>query len=68
MKRREFITLVGGATVAWPLVARAQRSAKLPTIGFLGASTPSGWSHFVAAFVRRLGELGWIDGRTVAIE
>src|SRR5256885_760694 len=67
MRRREFITLLGGAGVAWPITARAQ-PAKMPTIGFLGASTPSGWSHWVAAFERRLRELGWIEGRTVAIE
>ena len=68
MKRREFITLLGSVAAALPLVARAQQPAKLPTIGFLGADTPSGWSHWVAAFVQRLGELGWIEGRTVAIE
>jgi ABC-type uncharacterized transport system substrate-binding protein len=67
VKRREFITLVGGA-VAWPLAARAQQSAKLPTIGFLGAATLSARSQWVAAFVQRLRELGWIEGRTVAIE
>ena len=67
MKRREFITLVGGAA-AWPLAARAQQSAKLPTIGFLGAATPSVASQWLAAFVQRLRELGWIEGRTVAIE
>jgi putative ABC transport system substrate-binding protein len=65
--RREFITLLGGAA-AWPLAARAQQSAKMPTIGFLGASTPSAWSRWTAAFVQRLRELGWIEGRTVAIE
>ena len=53
---------------AWPLAASAQQPAKLPTIGFLGASTPSSDSHRVAAFVQRLRELGWIEGRTVAIE
>jgi len=67
MKRRTFITLLGGA-VAWPLAARAQQSAKLPTIGFLGTSTASIQNQWVAAFVQRLRELGWIDGRTVAIE
>jgi putative ABC transport system substrate-binding protein len=67
LKRREFITLLGGA-MTWPLAARAQQPGKLPTIGFLGASTPSAWSRWSAAFVRRLGELGWTDGRTVAIE
>src|SRR5713101_5734953 len=68
MKRREFITLIGGAVLAWPLAARAQQSGKLPTIGFMGAGTPSGWSQWTAAFLQRLHELGWIEGRTVAIE
>jgi putative tryptophan/tyrosine transport system substrate-binding protein len=67
MKRREFITLLGGAA-AWPLAARAQQTQKLPTIGFLGSSTASAESQRVAAFVQRLRELGWIEGRTVAIE
>jgi len=71
MRRREFITLLGSAAVAsaiWPRVARAQQPAKVPAIGFLGASTPSAWSHWSSAFVQRLHELGWIEGRTVAIE
>ena len=68
MKRREFITLLGGAAAAWPLAARGQQPAKLPTIGFLGAATPSIWNLFFAAFVQRLRELGWIEGRTIAIE
>jgi putative ABC transport system substrate-binding protein len=68
LKRREFITLIGGAALACPLAARAQQPAKLPTIGFLGANTPSAASQWVAAFVQRLRELGWIEGRTVAIE
>ena len=68
MRRREFIALVGGTAAAWPLVAHAQKSAKVPTIGFLGATTPSVWSTFVAAFLQRLREFGWIDGSTVAIE
>jgi putative ABC transport system substrate-binding protein len=67
MKRREFITLVGGAAAAWPLAARAQQS-KLPTIGFLGAATQSAVSHWIVAFERRLRELGWVEGRTIAIE
>ncbi len=68
MKRREFITLLGSAATAWPLAARAQQAGKLPTIGFLGAATATAWSPFVASFVRRLGELSWVEGRTVAIE
>ena len=67
MRRREFITLLGGAA-AWPIAARAQQPGKLPTIGFLGAASASAWSPWVAAFVQRLRELGWIEGRTVAIE
>ena len=68
MRRREFIAFVSGTAVAWPLTARAQKSGKIPTVGFLGATTPSVWSAFVAAFLQRLRELGWIDGSTVAIE
>ena len=72
MRRREFITMLGGAaaasSVSWPLAARAQQAGKLPTIGFLGASTPSNWSPWTAAFVQRMRELGWTEGRTVAIE
>jgi len=68
MKRREFITLLGGATATWPLAARAQQAGKLPTIGFLGQTTLSGGSEWVAAFVQRLHELGWNEGRTIAIE
>jgi putative tryptophan/tyrosine transport system substrate-binding protein len=68
MKRREFITLVGGAAAVWPLSAGAQQTGKIPTIGFLGAATPAAWSAWTAAFVQRLRELGWIEGRTVAIE
>jgi putative tryptophan/tyrosine transport system substrate-binding protein len=66
MKRREFIALAGGVAASVPFAARAQ--PKLPTIGFLSVSTPAAWSHFVAAFEQRLGELGWINGRNVAIE
>jgi putative ABC transport system substrate-binding protein len=66
VRRREFITLLGSVP-AWPLTARAQQAGKLPTIGFLGA-TPSFESQRVAAFVQRLRELAWVDGRNVAIE
>jgi putative tryptophan/tyrosine transport system substrate-binding protein len=65
--RRELLAALGGAA-AWPLAARAQQPGKLPTIGFLVSGTPSSHGQWVAAFVRRLHELGWIEGRTVAIE
>jgi putative ABC transport system substrate-binding protein len=65
--RRSFITLIGGAAAS-PLAAQAQQAGKLPTIGFLGAATPSAWGPYTAAFVARMRELGWIEGRTVAIE
>jgi putative tryptophan/tyrosine transport system substrate-binding protein len=67
VKRRAFITLIGGAA-ARPLAARAQRATKLPTIGFLGESTPSSQGLMFAAFVQRLRELGWIESRTIGIE
>jgi putative ABC transport system substrate-binding protein len=67
MRRREFLGALGGAA-AWPLAAHAQQPRKLPTIGFLGATTASGASQWTAAFVQRLRELGWIEGRTIAIE
>ena len=66
--RREFITLLGGAAVAWPFEAHGQQPGKLRTIGFSGQSTRSAASEWVAAFVQRLHELGWIEGRTVTIE
>jgi putative ABC transport system substrate-binding protein len=67
IKRRDVVTLLGGAA-AWPLAARAQPAGKLPTIGCLGPGTSATQSQLVAAFVQRLRELGWIEGRTVAIE
>ena len=67
MKRREFITLLGGAAAAWPLAARAQQAGKLPTIGFLGSGTPTSQRTWITAFVERLRELGWIEGRTITI-
>jgi putative ABC transport system substrate-binding protein len=68
MRRRDFIALLGGAAAAWPLAARGQQPSKLPTIGFLGQATASVQSQWTAAFLRRLRELGWEEGRTVAIE
>jgi putative ABC transport system substrate-binding protein len=67
MRRREFITLLGGVTT-WSLAARAQQAGKLRTIGFLGAQTASAQREWTRAFVQRLHELGWMEGRTVAIE
>lgn len=66
MRRREFIGLIGVAT-ALPVMARAQVHGSVPTIGFLGTDAAA-WSPWTAAFVDRLRQLGWIDGRTVAIE
>jgi ABC-type uncharacterized transport system substrate-binding protein len=68
VKRRDFITLLGGAAVAWPLAARGQQTGKLPTIGFLGGGAPTSQRTWVEAFLRRLHELGWTEGRTIAIE
>ena len=68
IRRREFITLIGGAAAAWPLTVHAQRTGKLPTIGLLGVASPSTWKPWVAAFVQRLRELGWVEGQTIAIE
>ena len=68
MKRREFITLLGGAVAAWPLAARAQQPGRLRTIGFLGPNTHSAASEWVAVLVKRLRELGWTEGRTITIE
>jgi putative ABC transport system substrate-binding protein len=70
MRRRHFITVLGGAA-AWPVAARAQQSqqvGKLPSIGVLGAATPATWSPWTSAFEKRLAELGWIEGRTITIE
>ena len=65
MRRREFITIIGGAA-AWPLAGRAQRTGKLLTIGVLGSDAPT-WTAWTTAFAERLRQLGWIEGRTIAI-
>jgi putative ABC transport system substrate-binding protein len=67
VKRRQFITLLGGAAAAWPRAVHAQQSG-MRRIGFLGAATPSVASQWVAAFVQRLRELGWIENQNLAIE
>src|SRR5438046_5161990 len=67
LHRREFVALLGGAAAAWPLAARAQQPA-MPVIGFLVVGTPTSHGQWVVAFVQRLRELGWIEGRTIAIE
>jgi ABC-type uncharacterized transport system substrate-binding protein len=67
MQRREFITLIGGAAAAWPLAGRAQQPP-MPVIGFLGSLSQTAQSTWTAAFVERMREHGWIEGRTVAIE
>ena len=67
MKRRSFITLLGGAA-AWPLVARAQQMANLPAVGFLGAGSPATADVWLSAFMSRLRELGWIEGRNITVQ
>jgi putative ABC transport system substrate-binding protein len=67
VRRREFVTLLGGAAATWPLATRAQQAGKLPVIGFLGADAAA-FSPWTAAFVTRMRELGWIEGRNIEIE
>jgi putative tryptophan/tyrosine transport system substrate-binding protein len=67
VRRRQFITLFGGAA-AWPLAARAQQARTRPIVGFLGQSSPLGEGERAAAFAQRLRDLGWIEGRTIVIE
>jgi putative ABC transport system substrate-binding protein len=70
MKRRDFITLLGGAAVAWPLSASAQQPVRMRRIGMLMAYAGSDWEGqlFAATFVEGLAKLGWVEGRTVQID
>jgi putative ABC transport system substrate-binding protein len=68
MKRRQFITLLGGTAAVWPLVAHAQQRDKLPIVGVMGSATAAAQGQLYGILVERLRALGWIEGRTVAIE
>jgi putative ABC transport system substrate-binding protein len=67
LKRREFISLLGGAAAAWPPLAQAQQPA-MPTVGFLSIAAPLPFAHLVAGFRRGLQEAGFVEGRNVSIE
>jgi putative ABC transport system substrate-binding protein len=70
MRRRDFITLLGGAAVAWPVVARAQQAARsrVPSIGFLSSRAPNTEAHLVAPFLQGLKDQGYVEGQNVTVE
>ena len=68
MRRREFVQLIGGAAAAWPVVARGQQPVRIPVVGFLVAGSQISHGAWVAAFVQRMSELGWTEGRNITIE
>jgi len=68
VRRREFITLLGSAAAAWPLATHAQQMANLPAVGFLGAGSPATADVWLSAFMSRLRELGWIEGRNINVD
>jgi putative ABC transport system substrate-binding protein len=67
MRRRNFLSVLGGAAMVWPLAARAQQPA-MPVVGFLNSTSAAAWRRFVESFRRGLGETGFIEGQNVAIE
>jgi len=68
MKRREFITLLGGAAAAWPLAARAQQAAQIPQVGWIWPGAAAGNPSELAGFKQGLHELGYVEGRNIAVE
>src|SRR5262245_47555158 len=68
MKRRAFITLLGGVAVAWPLAGRAQRPERTPVVGFLNSESRSAFGHRLEGFHRSLAESGYVEGKNVTVE